>query len=312
MRNVKVLWGLIVVLLTAVVILSSVLMAQTLQPPDSDKHPDQSQNGGETRIVATVGTKNITIGEVEEQLIQKYGNQQLNQMIDQEVIRAEAETQGIVVSESEIQQELERMQQGYDSESQFYELMKEQLGFTPEALKKDVYNKLLGDKITIQGIVITDQEVEAYMLAHQEEFKPRVQLKLQHIVSANREQAQRALDDLAKGQSFAQVARERSLDDATRDSGGDLGWLDDDDPFIHPAVMKAAISLKPGEVSKPVEADGRYVIVRVADRKEQSKGSQEVLREQVRKELALREAPPLKETLENLRKKWNVTIRESF
>lgn len=311
MRNVKVLWGMIVVLLIAVVILSSVLTAQTLQP-DSDKLPDQSQKGGEARIVATVGSKSITLGDVEEQLLQKYGNQQLNQMIDQEVIRAEAETQGIQVSESEVQQELKRMQQGYDSESQFYELMREQLGFTPEALKMDVYNKLLGDKITIKGIVITDQEVEAYMRAHQEEFRPRIQLKLQHIVSANRDQAQRALDDLAKGESFAQVARERSLDDATRNSGGDLGWLEDDDPFIHPEVMKAAISLKPGEVSKPVEADGRYVIVRVAERKEESKGSPEVLREQVRKELALREAPPLKETLANLRKKWNVTIRESF
>ncbi|MBP1153505.1 MULTISPECIES: peptidyl-prolyl cis-trans isomerase [unclassified Paenibacillus] len=312
MRNVKVLWGLIVVLLIAVVILSSALTAHTLQQPDPDKHSDQSQDDGEARIVATVGTKNITLGDVKKQLLQKHGHQQLDHMIDQEVIRIEAETQGILVSESEVQQELKRMQQGYDSESQFYELMREQLGFTPEALKNDVYHKLLGDKITIQGIIITDQEVSAYMGAHQEEFEPRVQLRLQHIVAANREQAQRALDDLARGEDFAQVAKERSLDDATRDSGGDLGWLEDDDPFIHPAVMEAAISLKPGEVSKPMEADGRYVIVRVAERKEQSKGSPEVLREQVRKELALREAPPLNDALERLRKKWNVTLRESF
>lgn len=312
MRNVKVLWGMIAVLLITVVILSTALTAHTLHPPDPNKNPDPSQDDGEARIVATVGTKNITLGDVEEQLFQKYGRQQLDQIIDQEVIRIEAEDLGIQVSESEVQQELKRMQEGYDSEEQFYESMKEQLGFTPEALKKDVYNKLLGDKIIIQGIVITDQDVEAYMNAHSEEFKPRVQLRLQQIVTASREQAQRALDDLAKGMDFAAVAKERSLDDATRNSGGDLGWLEADDPFVPPAVLKAGNALKPGEISKPVEVSGEYVIVRLADRKEQSKGSPEVLREQVRKELALREAPPLGDTLVQLRKKWNVTVHEFF
>ncbi len=77
-------------------------------------------------------------------------------------------------------------------------------------------------------------------------------------------------------------------------------------------IMKAAKSLQTGQISKPVEVEGQFVIVRVKERKVQSKGSPEAIREQVRKELALREAPPLKETMQRLREKWNVKVSGTY
>ncbi|AFC33694.1 putative PpiC-type peptidyl-prolyl cis-trans isomerase [Paenibacillus mucilaginosus 3016] len=312
MRNLKVLWATIAVLLIAVVILSSVLTAHYVGLLHSNPNPKQPKQADPTRTVATIGEHVITQQDLEDQLLHKHGRELLDHMIDQYVIRREAEVQGVLVSDSEVQQEILRMQQGYDSESAFWESMKEQLGLTREELIADTENRLLAEKMTIRGIQVSDAEVDAYMQAHEEEFRPRLMLKLQQIVSASREQAQKAAAELAKGADFGQVARDRSLDDATRGSGGELGWIEEGDPFVPAAVMKAAKPLRKGEVSKPVEWEGQYVLVKVQDRKELSKGSPQEIREQVRKEIALSQAPPIKQTVSRLRDKWKVQVQEGF
>ncbi|MBU7320911.1 peptidyl-prolyl cis-trans isomerase [Paenibacillus oleatilyticus] len=312
MRNIKVLWGMIAVLLVAVVILSSVLMAHSLYPSPTDKHPDPQKQDGEAQILATIGEKKITLAELETQLLAAHGRELLDRMIDREVVRLEAKALGIEIADSEVQQEMKRMKQGYESEQAFLETMKNQLGLTPDTLKEDVYHKLLADKVAIYNIRITDEEVQAYIAAHPDEFQTRVEFRLQQIVTASKEQAQRAMNDLSKGADFAQVAKERSLDDATRDSGGDLGWLEEGDPFVPAPIMKIAKQLKQGEVGKTVEVDGKYVIVKLRERRETSKEEPVVVQERVRKDLALREAPPMKETLRTLRDKWKVTVRANF
>ncbi|WP_201317696.1 peptidylprolyl isomerase [Paenibacillus sp. EPM92] len=312
MRNVKVLWGMIAVLLIAVGILSSVLTARSFLQPAADPILEPPSKADHELTIASIGDKDITLRDLEQQLLQKHGKETLEQMIDHEVIRREAETLGIQVSESEIKRELERMQQGYESENEFYQAMEEQLGLTREQLNEDVRHKLYTEKISIQGIAIDDADVDDYIASHPDEFKATVLLRLEQIVTASKEQAQRALNDLAKGTEFAKVAKERSLDDATRGSGGDLGWFEEDDPFVPAPIMKAAKSLQTGQISKPVEVEGQFVIVRVKERKVQSKGSPEAIREQVRKELALREAPPLKETMQRLREKWNVKVSGTY
>ncbi|MCZ8523680.1 MULTISPECIES: peptidyl-prolyl cis-trans isomerase [Paenibacillus] len=302
----------IAVLLIAVVILSSVLTAHYVGLLHSNPNPEQPKQADPTRTVATIGEHIITRQDLEDQLLQKHGRELLDHMIDQYVIRMEAETQGVQVSDSEVQQEILRMQQGYDSENAFWESMKEQLGLTREELITDIKNRLLAEKMTIRGIQVSDAEVDAYMQAHAEEFRPRSMLRLQQIVSASKDQAQKAAAELAKGTDFAQVAKERSLDDATRSSGGDLGWVEEEDPFLPPAVMKAAKTLKKGEISKPVQVDGSYVLVKVQDRKEISKGLPQEVREQVRKDIALSQAPPMKQTVEKLREKWKVQVQGGF
>ncbi|CAG7649918.1 Foldase protein PrsA 2 [Paenibacillus solanacearum] len=312
MRNVKVLWGTIGFLLIAVISLSSVLAANSLKPSNVGMTPDQTKQDDRARPIATVGDKTITVRMLEEQLMSKYGRELLNQIIDQEVIRMEGKAQGISVDDGEVQQEIKRMQQGYDSEEQFYKAMKEQLGFSPEALRKDIYFKLLSEKIAMQGIRITDEQVEAFIKAHAEEFKQPAQLRLAQIVTANRDQANRTLNDLAKGTDFAQVAKERSLDDATRDHGGDLGWVEEDDPFVPPVVMKSAKQLKAGQTSAPIELNGQYVVLKLKERKEAMKLGSDAIKEQVRKEIALREAPSIKEIMKRLRDKWKVAILQAL
>jgi foldase protein PrsA len=303
----KILWGVITVLLIAVVILSSVLFADFFNQSNVDMKP-QTDNTSSTQVVATIGDKTITRKDLEQQLMQKHGRELLTQMVDHEVIRLEGKARGMNVEESEIQKELKRMQQGYDSEAQFYDSMKEQLGMSPEALKADVNDKLLLEKIATAAVVISDEQIEAYIQSHADEFKSKVQLRLLQIVVSSKEQAAKVAADLGKGLDFEEVAKERSLDDATRSSGGDLGWVEEGDPFLPVPVMKAAGQLKVGEVSKPIEVNGQLYIMKLKDRKEDPKMNKDSIRDTVRKEMALREAPPLKEVMKTLREKWKVVM----
>ncbi|NHN35055.1 peptidyl-prolyl cis-trans isomerase [Paenibacillus agricola] len=306
MRNVKILWGVNALLLLVVVILSSVLFAALFNKPLVEAKPEQTKPAG--RIIATIGEKTITSEDLKQQLLQKHGRELLDQMVDHEVIGMEGHAEGISVEESEINKELKRMQQGYDSEQQFYESMKEQLGFSEEALRTDVYSKLLLEKLATRSINITNEQVDAYIKAHPDEFKAPVLLRIQQIVVSSQANADKVALDLSKGMDFSQVAKDRSLDDATRNKGGDLGWLDEDDPFMVPVLLNAAKQLKVGEVSKPISFNGNIYFIKLRERQEDSKAKQDELKEVVRKEMALREAPPLKEVILKLRERWKVSI----
>ncbi|WP_019536387.1 peptidyl-prolyl cis-trans isomerase [Paenibacillus ginsengihumi] len=307
MRNVKMLWATNAVLLTAVIVLSSILAAEIFRAPASPE-PSEPGTAHADDVVAVIGDTEITRQQLLDHLVQKYGKEQLNQMIDTEVVQLEGQSLGISVTPAEIEQELKRMQQGYDSEQQFYESMKEQLGLTREALENDIYNKLLTEKLAIKDIRIDDALVDEYVKAHPEQFAGRVQMHLQIIVVGSLDHANRAMNDIARGTDFEAVAKERSLDDATRDAGGDMGWVEADDPFVPRAVMDAVKTMRTGEVSKPLKIDDQYVIVKVKERKEEAPLDMKIVREQVRKELALQEAPPIRDMLAKLRDKWKVSV----
>jgi foldase protein PrsA len=308
MRNVKLLWGIIGVLLTCVAVLSFITIKNAFPYVADDNPNNPAPKPEQERIVASVGNRQITSAELQQNVMAKYASEVLNQMLDREVIRLEGDQRGIKVDRTEIDNELKRMQQGYVNEADFYKAMKEQLGMTQEQLREDVYYKLLSEKLAIQDIHIPDEWVDEYITNHPEEFRAPVQLRIQQIVVATNEQAAKVLDELKRGADFAQLAKDRSLDDATRNSGGDLGWVDDDDPFVPAPVLKAAKELKKGEVSRAVEVEGKFVVVKLKDRKEQAREQFASIREQVRKELALHEADPIPEMVKKLRDKWNARI----
>jgi peptidyl-prolyl cis-trans isomerase SurA len=70
---------------------------------------------------------------------------------------------------------------------------------------------------------------------------------------------------LKSGADFAEVARQYSKDDDSREKGGDLGWFPRDQLFAE--FSGPADSLEAGEISAPIKSDFGYHLLKILEKK---------------------------------------------
>ena len=123
------------------------------------------------------------------------------------------------------------------------------------------------------NLIVPPAKVEEYYRQHRDQFSNKTQIKLRMIMipghldtgggAAQKSMAEEIRAKLITGADFDKMAQMYS-EDSTRDLGGDWGWIDD--KTLSAPLSQAAFSLKPGEISKPVEVSGNYYILKVEAR----------------------------------------------
>lgn len=256
------------------------------------------------REIARVGGTFITSAEWESQLYTQYGEAVLRTLMVHKAIDLEAEAAGLSVPPEELEAELQQLVQGYDSESQYFAVMREQLGMTKEQVLVELKYRLLLEKIAVKSVIVTDEEVQEYIDGHPEEFDARQQLHLQWILTESEQEASSVLQKLAEGEDFALLAKTYSIDAYTADAGGDLGLIDDDDPFYDEELLETASRLQIAEMAGPIEVDGGFAVIRLIERQTTAALSGDRLYGTVRKQLALERAESLASLEESLLAKY--------
>ncbi len=90
------------------------------------------------------------------------------------------------------------------------------------------------------------------------------QKKLDEYNKKAEEKAQEVLGKALKGGDFAALAREYSEDASTKDKGGDLGWVTEDQ---RKDLVETAKKLKKGQVSDLIVTDDSYEIIKLEDKR---------------------------------------------
>lgn len=120
-----------------------------------------------------------------------------------------------------------------------------------------VAQKYAVDKLQ-EKMKATDEEVNAYLTSHPELDTDK----------KNRAKAEEVLKRARAGEDFGKLAQEFSTD-GSKDKGGDLGWFGHGD--MVPEFEQAAYALKPGEISDVVQSKFGFHIIKLEERKNETK-----------------------------------------
>jgi parvulin-like peptidyl-prolyl isomerase len=90
------------------------------------------------------------------------------------------------------------------------------------------------------------------------------QVRFRQIVVGAREDADRALERLNAGEDFAAVAKEMSSDTATKDTGGEMGWVAMEE--LDQSYGSKVFALEVGQRSEPLEGQGGFYIIEVEEK----------------------------------------------
>jgi len=173
-----------------------------------------------------------------------------------------AQKEGITATEEEIQTELENFKIYFENDEEYKNYLT-QNNMTEESIKGELSNEILINHYVIskiENIVPSDAELKKLF----DDLRMNVKVKASHILVNTEDEAQKVLERINNGEDFAALAKELSIDTASGANGGDLDY------FEYVKMVKpfseAAFSMEIGEVSKPVQSDFGYHIIKVTDK----------------------------------------------
>ena len=173
------------------------------------------------------------------------------------------------------------------------------------------FRDLERDKIIVQAwraknvksnLFVAPNKITEYYAQHKKEFSSKEEVKLRMIMipgqgNSGNSAAQKAMVEeirakIITGADFDRMAQMYS-EDATRDLGGDWGWIDR--KTLSQPLSNAAFGLKTGEVSQVVEVGGNYYLLKVEGRHDAIVRSLKEVRADIEKKLQQEEAQRLQE-----------------
>jgi len=153
-------------------------------------------------------------------------------------------------------------------------------------------------------VEVSDDEAEKYYNTNPE-IRGREYLKVSQIVVEKEEEAKEILARLKKGEHFSKLAREKSIDPASKASAGDLDWFEKGKK--EKEIEDALAKLEKGEISDIVKAKGGYYILKLDERRIVPKPPYLRLKDEIIGRLKYQKIAELVEKeIEEMKKKTNI------
>ncbi|MBH0169748.1 MAG: peptidylprolyl isomerase [Bacillota bacterium] len=251
--------------------------------------------GADSEAIVESKAGDITKEQFYNKMKEQYGDQVLNQMIDEMVLEDKYK-----VTDKEIEKETDKIKEELGGEDAFKQAL-EQNGLSDEKqLKERIKSMLLNEKAATEGVKVSEDEMKKTF-----EEKYKTEVKASHILVEDEKTAKEVQKKLNEGGDFAKLAEEYSKDPGSKSKGGDLGFFGKG--AMVPEFDKVAFTLEKGKTSELVKSDYGYHIIKVTDKRE---NKFEDKKEQIEQELKQQKAKPITEILESLKKKADVKVKD--
>lgn len=236
-------------------------------------------SGGDKKVVAKVGDAEITQDELNQILVERYGEETLNSMVSEKIVELEIKKQDIKVDSKDIDKEFSAMADQYGGEEGLANAMAAS-NLTEKDVKDQLKEKLSIEQLLGDSVKVTDEEIDAYYEANKERFTENEQVDASHVLVKDEKLAQDIKKKLDAGEDIEELAKEYSEDPGSKDTGGKLGFFGKG--AMVPEFEEAAFSLKVGEISEPIKTSHGYHVIVVNDKKEEKVTSLEDSRDSIR------------------------------
>ncbi len=248
------------------------------------------------RIVAIVNDEVITLSELEaavspytsqiqtaayrpeekQEMLFKVRRDILDRMIDRKLTEQKGEALGVSVSESEVDQRIERIkEEEFLTEEALRKALADE-GYTLEDYRKRIKSQLLGIKLINQEVkskvAITEDEIRAYYKDHKSAYSGQKKYHLRTILvrvdawedhsakTAAQDKIETIATKLRAGVPFEDLAR-RYSEDITAESGGDIGWFSISE--LTKELQETVRWMEEGQVSPVLETEQGYQILKL-------------------------------------------------
>lgn len=178
-----------------------------------------------------------------------------------------------------------------------------------EEFKKMTLVSLMLKKEVEEKVAVDDAAVKDFFEKNADKLTIGSQLKASHILVETEKEADDILEKIDKGEGFAELAKSFSKDTNSAKKGGDLGYFGRGK--MVPEFERAVMSMKVGEVSKPVQTRFGYHIIKLTDIKKGKAADFEQSKDAIKKQLIAERKKALFDSyVEKLRAESSVTRNE--
>jgi foldase protein PrsA len=276
-------------------------------PPD---YTDCIAQAKKTAAKPAEGQPKQTDADYKKQCEQQYNqlrDQVLGLLISFEWIEREAEDQGIKVTDAEVKKSFDEQKKQSFPKTADYEKFLKDSGQTNEdvmqRVRLDTLSQKIRDKVTKGKDNVTDQQIEDYYNKNKAQFAQPERRDLSIVLTKKEDKAKEAKAALQSGESFKTVAKQYSIDDASKAQGGKLPAVakGQQEKAFDDAIFKA----KKGKIEGPVKTQFGWYVFRVD---KVTKASQQTLAQAkttIKQVLASQnQQKALDDFVKDFRKKW--------
>ncbi len=217
----------------------------------------------------------------------------IDRLIDERLIVQAARQRGVEANDTQVSAEMARITEQLGGEQGL------QAALSQRNLTMADAQRIVRLTLTVRALMplvtqatVAEDEVRKFFAERHAQFDQAEQVRASHILirASSPQEEGRARQTilliqgrLAKGEKFADLAKQYSEDPGSKNNGGDLGYVAKGS--VVPEFEKVAFSLKPGAVSPPVKTQFGYHLILVAEHKPAHQATLEEVQGQIREQL---------------------------